>query len=162
MGHTVRTNEAALDPFIQLFTDDGKISPISSLIVRRYMATLQTHLPASLRIPRQRANFGNLTEDSRPYLIAGRRGRTPAAGKTTFIALPKESEDARITGATRSLERRLLALNLQGSRMSMSMSVKMTETSLMELPTLEAIFSQLAVEQDTESMARQIADLIHG
>jgi len=33
--------------------------------------------------------------------------------------------------------------------------------SLMELPNLEAIFSQLAVEQDTESMARQIADLIH-
>lgn len=33
--------------------------------------------------------------------------------------------------------------------------------SLMELPTLEAIFSQLAVEQDTISMARQIADLIH-
>ncbi|MGH9497214.1 MAG: ABC transporter ATP-binding protein [Candidatus Sulfotelmatobacter sp.] len=33
--------------------------------------------------------------------------------------------------------------------------------SLMELPTLEAIFSQLAVEQDTESTARQIADLIH-
>jgi len=33
--------------------------------------------------------------------------------------------------------------------------------SLMELPNLESIFSQLAVEQDTESMARQIADLIH-
>jgi ABC-2 type transport system ATP-binding protein len=33
--------------------------------------------------------------------------------------------------------------------------------SLMELPNLEAIFSQLAVEQDTDSMARQIADLIH-
>jgi ABC-2 type transport system ATP-binding protein len=33
--------------------------------------------------------------------------------------------------------------------------------SLMELPTLESIFSQLAVEQDTESTARQIADLIH-
>lgn len=32
--------------------------------------------------------------------------------------------------------------------------------SLMELPTLEAIFSQLAVEQDTDSMAHQIADLI--
>jgi hypothetical protein len=29
------------------------------------------------------------------------------------------------------------------------------------LPNLEAIFSQLAVEQDTGSMARQIADLIH-
>ncbi|MFZ0303244.1 MAG: ABC transporter ATP-binding protein [Terracidiphilus sp.] len=33
--------------------------------------------------------------------------------------------------------------------------------TLMKLPTLEAIFSQLAVEQDTDSMARQIADLIH-
>jgi ABC-2 type transport system ATP-binding protein len=33
--------------------------------------------------------------------------------------------------------------------------------SLMELPTLEQIFSQLAVEQDTDSMARQIANLIH-
>jgi ABC-type multidrug transport system, ATPase component len=33
--------------------------------------------------------------------------------------------------------------------------------SLMELPTLEGIFSQLAVEQDTASMARQIAELIH-
>ena len=32
---------------------------------------------------------------------------------------------------------------------------------LMELSTLEAIFSQLAVEQDTESTARQLADLIH-
>ena len=33
--------------------------------------------------------------------------------------------------------------------------------ALMELPTLEKIFSQLVVEQDTDSMARQIADLIH-
>lgn len=33
--------------------------------------------------------------------------------------------------------------------------------SLMELSSLEAIFSQLAVEQDTDAMARQIADLIH-
>ena len=33
--------------------------------------------------------------------------------------------------------------------------------SLMELPSLEAIFSQLAVEQDTEWVAQQIVDLIH-
>lgn len=33
--------------------------------------------------------------------------------------------------------------------------------SMMELPTLEEIFSQLAVEQDTASIARQFADLIH-
>jgi len=31
----------------------------------------------------------------------------------------------------------------------------------MELPTLEGIFSQLAVEQDTNAIARDIADLIH-
>lgn len=33
--------------------------------------------------------------------------------------------------------------------------------TLMELPTLEKIFSLLAVEQDSNAMARQIADLIH-
>jgi len=33
--------------------------------------------------------------------------------------------------------------------------------SLMELSSLEAIFSQLAVDQDSDAMARQIADMIH-
>ena len=33
--------------------------------------------------------------------------------------------------------------------------------SLMAVPTLEDIFSQLVVEQDTRAMSRQIADLIH-
>lgn len=33
--------------------------------------------------------------------------------------------------------------------------------TLMSLPTLEGIFSQLAVEQDTVSISKQIADLIH-
>lgn len=32
-----------------------------------------------------------------------------------FAALPEEPEDARLTGATRSLNRRLLALNVRGS-----------------------------------------------
>ena len=32
--------------------------------------------------------------------------------------------------------------------------------ALMSLPTLEEIFSQLAVEQDTAAISRQIADLI--
>jgi len=83
------------------------------------MVTLQTHTPASLRIgtPSKRANTGNLADSSRPYLIAGRKGRSPAVGRTAFLALPKEAEDARITGTTRSLDRRLLALNIQGSRM---------------------------------------------
>jgi ABC-2 type transport system ATP-binding protein len=33
--------------------------------------------------------------------------------------------------------------------------------TLMEVPTLEGIFSQLAVEQDTTAISREIADLIH-
>jgi ABC-2 type transport system ATP-binding protein len=32
---------------------------------------------------------------------------------------------------------------------------------LMEVPTLEGIFSQLAVENDSETVSREIADLIH-
>jgi ABC-2 type transport system ATP-binding protein len=32
--------------------------------------------------------------------------------------------------------------------------------TLMALPTLEEIFSQLAVEQDTAAISREIADLI--
>ena len=32
--------------------------------------------------------------------------------------------------------------------------------TLMSLPTLEDIFSQLAVEQDTAAISREIADLI--
>jgi ABC-2 type transport system ATP-binding protein len=32
--------------------------------------------------------------------------------------------------------------------------------SMMELPTLEGIFSQLAIEQDTGGIAKDIADLI--
>jgi len=31
---------------------------------------------------------------------------------------------------------------------------------LMSLPTLEEIFSQLAIEQDTEAIARQLVELI--
>ena len=33
----------------------------------------------------------------------------------TLFSLPKEPEDARLTGGTRSLDRRLLALNVAGS-----------------------------------------------
>ncbi|CAN5428351.1 hypothetical protein BH10ACI4_BH10ACI4_22220 [soil metagenome] len=89
------------------------------------MATLQIHTPASLRSTpmSRRANPGNLTESGRPYLLAGRNGRTAAIGRTAFVALPKESEDAKITGATRSLDRRLLGLNLRGSRMSVKAEV---------------------------------------
>jgi hypothetical protein len=40
--------------------------------------------------------------------------RQPAARAAHLLALQKEPEDARLTGGTRSLDRRLLALNLYG------------------------------------------------
>ncbi len=48
---------------------------------------------------------------SGPYLVVGRQNRT---AWTPFIPHPKEAEDARITGTTRSLDRRLMALNISG------------------------------------------------
>ncbi len=42
--------------------------------------------------------------------------RLPVQRPATMLSLSKEPEDARITGGTRSLDRRLLALNLSGSR----------------------------------------------
>lgn len=39
----------------------------------------------------------------------------PHALSTNVFALPQEPEDARLTGGTRSLNRRLLALNVAGS-----------------------------------------------
>lgn len=50
--------------------------------------------------------------DRRPYLVPI-PPRKPAKPTQKYLALfPHESEDARLTGATRSLYRRLLALNL--------------------------------------------------
>jgi hypothetical protein len=37
----------------------------------------------------------------------------PALSTASLFSIPKEPEDARLTGGTRSLDRRLLALNLQ-------------------------------------------------
>ena len=45
-------------------------------------------------------------------------GRTLTLEKSRFARLPHEPEDARITGTTRSLPRRLLALNLSGTLQS--------------------------------------------
>jgi hypothetical protein len=41
--------------------------------------------------------------------------RPPQRQPAALFALRREPEDARITGGTRSLDRRLLALNLSGS-----------------------------------------------
>jgi hypothetical protein len=84
------------------------------------MAIFQQNLPASVRFgpPAPQENRGPTT-DRRPYLVTvpPRKSVTSArrtvASTSQYLALfPHESEDARLTGATRSLYRRLLALNL--------------------------------------------------
>jgi hypothetical protein len=85
------------------------------------MAIYQQNLPASLRLgpPGTPENRTVPATDRRPYLVPVSPRRTVAPTRQTvastrqFLALyPHESEDARLTGATRSLYRRLLALNL--------------------------------------------------
>jgi hypothetical protein len=85
------------------------------------MAIFQQNLPASLRFGTSgpQENRGAPTVDRRPYLVTVPARKTVVPNRQTisatrqFLALfPHESEDARITGTTRSLYRRLLALNL--------------------------------------------------
>jgi len=85
------------------------------------MAIFQQNLPASIRFgpPAPQENRGIPAADRRPYLVTAPPRKTasatrqPVSSTRQFLALfPHESEDARLTGATRSLYRRLLALNL--------------------------------------------------
>jgi hypothetical protein len=85
------------------------------------MAIFQQSLPASVRFgpPGPQENRGLPATDRRPYLVTVPQRRSAAPTRQTvattrqfFALFPHESEDARITGATRSLYRRLLALNL--------------------------------------------------
>ncbi|MBB5340405.1 hypothetical protein [Tunturiibacter gelidoferens] len=76
------------------------------------MPNLSQTLPASLRSvpPVAPENRSAPKPDRRPYIVPVRK---PAASTRKYLSLfPHESEDARLTGATRSLYRRLLALNL--------------------------------------------------
>jgi hypothetical protein len=85
------------------------------------MAIFQQNLPASVRFgpPAAPENRGIPATDRRPYLVTGPTRRPVTSARRTvatasqYLALfPHESEDARLTGATRSLYRRLLALTL--------------------------------------------------
>jgi hypothetical protein len=80
------------------------------------MSILQTS-PASLRVNTPMANQyrGSFASQSRPYLLNGQKRKSAVSAQECLSLFPHESEDARITGCTRSLYRRLLALNLPGS-----------------------------------------------
>ena len=100
------------------------------------MAIFQQTLPASVRFgPPAPFPIAPAT-DRRPYLVTDppRRpatsGKRPVASSSQYLALfPHESEDARLTGATRSLYRRLLALNLPGSSARIDASAELRDVT---------------------------------
>jgi hypothetical protein len=69
-------------------------------------------------VPPAFANRGSLTLDPRPYLVTVKDRKAARAVQQYPGLFPHEPEDARITGTTRSLYRRLLALNLPGRSLS--------------------------------------------
>jgi hypothetical protein len=76
------------------------------------MTSLPKYPPSSVRpgSSMSPAKGGTRFPEPRPYLIP--TAARYSAQSTTLPLFPHESEDARITGSTRSLFRRLLALNL--------------------------------------------------
>jgi hypothetical protein len=79
--------------------------------------SILTTSPSSLRTGSATANQhrGSFTPQSRPYLVNGQKRKSALSTQQCLSLFPHESEDARLTGCTRSLYRRLLALNLPGS-----------------------------------------------
>jgi hypothetical protein len=85
------------------------------------MSIIRNAIPASLRRPLENSLFaqGFMPKARKTNPIAGPEASAISLIKSRFAPLPQEPEDARLTGATRSLNRRLLALNVPGSlRMS--------------------------------------------
>ena len=85
------------------------------------MSFMRDAVPASVRKPVESSRFaqGLMQRAQKSPLVAGPEARAASLAKSRFARLPQEPEDARITGVTRSLTRRLLALNVPGSlRMS--------------------------------------------
>ncbi len=81
------------------------------------MHNMTNAIPASLRTssPPPRVSENLVGRGLRPVLVAGPAARAAALSKSRFSRMPQEPEDARMTGVTRSLNRRLLALNLYGT-----------------------------------------------
>jgi len=81
------------------------------------MTMMRNAVPASVRKPIESSRFaqGLMQRAQRSPLITGPEARALSLAKSRFARLPQEPEDASLTGVTRSLNRRLLALNVPGS-----------------------------------------------
>ncbi len=77
------------------------------------MADLKNAVPSSLRKPSDTSRFAyDLISQAQRTTFAGVDVNVAPRAKSRFARLPEEPEDARITGVTRSLARRLLGLNM--------------------------------------------------
>src|ERR1700722_2256456 len=106
---------------ITLWLHLGHSSAPKTEVRRSSMSIIRNAIPASLRRPLEnsRSAQGFMPKALKTNLIAGPEPTTISLVKSRFAPLPQEPEDARLTGATRSLNRRLLALNVPVSlRMS--------------------------------------------
>jgi hypothetical protein len=75
-------------------------------------------MEGAVGMPSSYTRFQNNAPSTRSNLLVSaiRRGQVSSISEhAPLFSLPKEGEDARLTGGTRSLDRRLLALNIAGS-----------------------------------------------
>ena len=81
------------------------------------MTIIWNAVPSSVRKPIESSRFaqGVMLRTQKSPLVPRPEGRALSMTESRFARLPEEPEDARITGVTRSLTRRLLALNVPGS-----------------------------------------------
>jgi hypothetical protein len=88
------------------------------------MAPLPKYPPASERSSSSayRPSHSAVTAYSQPYLLAGKSKRSVTPEQRYLPLFPHESEDARLTGSTRSLYRRVLGLNVTATMTHMQVS----------------------------------------
>ena len=87
------------------------------------MNILPKSAPSSVRpgSSSPKPTFGARGPEPRPYLVSIQSRRAGPLSQPAVQLFPHESEDARLTGSTRSLYRRLLALNLPYHAQTQSM-----------------------------------------
>ena len=95
----------------------GGVGLAAAGLWRVIMLSLNSAVPGSFRKPVESTRFaqGLKTLGARNAIRAGIDAQRLALVRSRFAPMPQEPEDARLTGVTRSLDRRLLALNVRGS-----------------------------------------------
>ena len=141
-----------IDGMLRLFASTTTATPPSPATPRACARRFSSP-PRSCTIP-----ISSCSTSHSPASTSARRSSCAASSRSSQPAA--KSSSSAPTNSTPSSASAPASSSFIAARLVADDSIEHLR-SLMELPTLEAIFSQLAVEQDTASMSRQIADLIH-